>query len=45
MLTPDQTRRACIALASHTGWPLRELEAMPLDELIAWLNACPQQEN
>lgn len=36
-------RRACLALASHTGWAQKELLEMECEELLAWLEAIPKE--
>lgn len=38
-MTGASIRRACLVLASHTGWGLEELLDLELDELLAWQEA------
>lgn len=39
VLSEADCRKACLALASQTGWPLSELQEMDCEELLAWLEA------
>jgi len=38
-MTAASARRACLVLASYTGWGLRELEDLDIEELDAWMRA------
>jgi hypothetical protein len=36
--------RGCLALASHTGWPLSELEKLTIEELVEWCGLLPRHK-
>ena len=43
-LSAKDCRRGVIALASHTGWSLAEILALPCYELMEWLDELPKSK-
>jgi hypothetical protein len=42
-LTPDDVRAGSLYLARFTGWPVSDIEAMPVSKFMWWIEGLPKK--